>query len=375
MSPNPVVPPRAGRHYDQGDLNRILAGDSTEAVLVQTSGSTGTSRTVVISGAALIASGQATARFLGTHGQWLLALPTNHIAGIQVLARSVLAGYPTIAADLSNGFTPQAFLSAVDQFQNTVRLTSLVPTQLHRLLNAKDEHRARCIEALQTFEAILLGGAPATPYLLEQCAELHINIVTTYGMSETAGGCIYNGTPLDIARVRIDEHSALDSPGRILLAGPMLASGYLDQGEVVVPEGSFFEDSSGIMWHRTNDLGSLSASGVLSVLGRGDDIIISGGENVSPTQIEAVLTGKFGITQVCVVGIPDPVWGQRVVAVVAGDCAVSEIGPLNIIRRHVADILGRSSSPTQIFIVPSLPLLDSGKVDRLAVTRLATEQN
>lgn len=368
------MPARAGRHYSQSDLKRILDSDCSESVLVQTSGSTGSPRTVVISAQALTASGQSTARFLGSQGQWLLALPTNHIAGIQVLARGVLAGTPIVSTDLSGGFNPKAFLAAVSRFGDGNRFTSLVPTQLQRLLSAQGIQGVQCVAALQSFHTILLGGAPATPHALKQCAELGINIVTTYGMSETAGGCVYNGSPLDIARVRIEGAAAPGSTGRIMLAGPMLASGYLEEDEVVQPEDVFCSDSSGTTWHRTNDLGTISEDGVLTVSGRADDIIISGGENVSPTQIEGLLTGKFGITQVCVVGVADPDWGQRVVAVVPGDCAVSEIGPLSIIRRHVADILGRSSSPTQIIFVPSLPLLDSGKVDRQAVTRLATEQ-
>ncbi|XBH20722.1 AMP-binding protein [Jonesiaceae bacterium BS-20] len=365
-----------GQSYTQADLIQILSPNIPGFVLVQTSGSTGQPRTVVVSADALRESGAATARFFGNkHGQWLLTLPTNHIAGIQVLARSTLAGHPVIAMDLSAGFTVASFLAACAKLTQSVTFTSLVPTQLHRLLGAPAAVRDEVVAALASFEAILLGGAAAPGHLLQQCAALGITVVTTYGMSETAGGCVYNGLPLDVASVRTEDPTR---PSRILISGPMLANGYLKDGKLQEFSDAFFADPNGVRWHRTNDLGVISPEGTLTVVGRADDIIISGGQNVSPNQVEQLLTGKFGLGQVCVVGVPDPTWGQRVVAVVESpdvECAVSENDLLDNVRRFVADNLDRSASPTQILVMPGFPLTESGKVDRRAVTRWASTQN
>ncbi len=359
------VSPRPGG-YTQDQVAQVLAGGAHSHVLVQTSGSTGTPRTVAVSGRALHESGAATARFLGATGQWLLALPTDHIAGIQVLARSELAGHRAAAVDLSAGFTARAFLDAHARLSASHTLVSLVPTQLFRLLDSP-----AATAALATFAAILLGGAAAPQPLLDRAAALGLRIVTTYGMSETAGGCVYNGRPLDAVTIKTEEPG---SPSRILISGPMLASGYLADGELIEPADSFVTDRAGVRWHRTNDLGQLDAEGRLSVLGRADDTIISGGANVSPTQVESLLTGRFGFAQVCVVGVPDQAWGQRVIAVVIADCAVSEIGSLTSVRRYAADNLGRSASPTEIIVVPEFPLTASGKVDRRALAEQITAE-
>lgn len=372
MNHTPVTRPHQAHYYAQTEVADLLSALTPEAlgngVVVYTSGSTGTQRAVHVSAAALTASGQSTARFLGGHGQWLLALPTNHIAGIQVLARSVLAGTNAVEMDLTLGFTAESFLAACANMTAPATFTSLVPTQLHRLLDPNSPLFDQVTATLGRFSAILLGGAAAPPALLAQASELGINLVTTYGMSETAGGCVYNGLPLDITRVRTEDPSR---PSRIYLAGPMLASGYLTDGGLALPESDFETDHAGTLWHRTNDLGTIDSQGHLTVLGRADDIIISGGVNIAPTQVEALLTARFGITQACVVGIPDPEWGQKVVAVVLSDCAESEIGPLSKIRQFVGDNLSRSARPTQIFKVDGFPLTASGKVDRQQVTGLA----
>ncbi|QHT56683.1 AMP-binding protein [Cellulomonas sp. H30R-01] len=332
--------------------------DEHVAVVVRTSGSTGEPREVLLSRAALRASATATEHRLGGPGRWLLALPTHHVAGLQVLVRSVLAGTtPVVAPD--GPFRPAAFVEAVGAFGTAERrYTSLVPTQLVRLL---DDPAATA--ALATFDAVLLGGAATAPDVLARARSAGVRAVTTYGMTETCGGCVYDGVPLDGVTV------ALDDAGRVLLSGPVLADGY--RGRPDLDADAFVGLPDGRRALRTSDLGRLE-DGVLTVLGRADDVLVTGGAKVAPAAVEAVLGGLDGVREACVVGVPDAEWGQAVVAVVVprpGDALT-----LDRVREVVAHRLGAPSAPRHLVTVAALPLRGPGKVDRTAVARLAAAE-
>jgi O-succinylbenzoic acid--CoA ligase len=332
------------------------------ALLVRTSGSTGPARLVVLSAAALRASATATHARLGGPGRWLLALPAQHVAGAQVIVRALLAGHRPVVLDTRGGFRPERFAEAATSLPGPRRYTSLVPTQLHRVLAAGDP---AALAALRRFDAVLVGGAAIPPALLAAARAAGVTVVTTYGMSETAGGCVYDGVPLDGVGVRLAEPD-----GRIWLAGPTLARGYLGAAEQTAEA---FVDG----WFRTSDLGEWvdppsARSGPpggarLRVLGRADDIITTGGVKVHPSAVERVLAAQPGVRAACVVGLPDPEWGQRVVAaVVVEHGAPDERG----LGASVRAALGPASVPKLIRALPELPLRGVGKPDRAEVARL-----
>ncbi|MFI2754430.1 o-succinylbenzoate--CoA ligase [Cellulomonas sp. P22] len=332
------------------------------ALVVRTSGSTGTPRGVLLGAAALRASGSATEARVGGPGRWLLALPTAHVAGLQVLVRSVLAGTSPVVLD-PGPFRPEAFAAAADLLTDAPRrLTSLVPTQLHRLLGSPAGTRA-----LATFDAVLLGGAAASPALVAEARAAGVRVVTTYGMSETCGGCVYDGVPLDGVRVDLDED------GRVLLAGPVLAAGYLDRPDL---DAETFTRRDGVRWLRTSDLGELvpddaAPGGVrLRVLGRLDDVVVTGGAKVAPAAVERALHDVPGVGEVCVVGVPDPEWGQALTAVVVPRPGTA--APTLADVRDAARTLGAASAPRHLVLVDALPVRGPGKTDRQAVMALAT---
>lgn len=332
------------------------------ALVVRTSGSTGTPRGVLLGATALRASGTATEARVGGPGRWLLALPTAHVAGLQVLVRSVLAGTSPVVLD-EGPFRAEAFVAATERLADAPRrLTSLVPTQLHRLLDSPAATRA-----LTTFDAVLLGGAAASPALVARARDAGVRVVTTYGMSETCGGCVYDGVPLDGVRADVDPD------GRVLLAGPVLASGYLDRPDL---DAETFTRRDGVRWLRTSDLGELVPDdavpgGVrLRVLGRLDDVVVTGGAKVAPAAVERALHDVPGVGEVCVVGVPDPEWGQAVTAVVVPRPGTPV--PTLADVRDAARTLGAASAPRHLVLVDALPVRGPGKTDRQAVTALAT---
>ncbi|NYI05814.1 AMP-binding protein [Allostreptomyces psammosilenae] len=360
------------------------------AVVVPTSGSTGEPKAVLLTAAALAASGEATAAHLGGGGQWLLTLPAAHVAGLQVVARSVLAGTEPVAVDLRGGFTPEAFAAAAARMSGPRRYTSLVPTQLGTLLDAGGP----ALDALGGLDAVLLGGSAAPESLLRRARAAGVRIVVTYGMTETCGGCVYDGTPLACADVRLESAPAGTSggdpagpprsdpagtsggdpagagtaeaePGRITIGGSMLFGGYRLRPDLtaaaLTPEGRF----------ATSDLGRWTADGRLRVLGRIDDMIITGGLNVAPAEVEAALADHPAVAEAAVVGVPDERWGQRVVAVLAPR-STDAAPTLEALRDHVGRRIGRRSAPRGLVLVERLPRLAGlGKVDRQAVRRLA----
>jgi len=312
------------------------------ALVVPTSGSTGEPKGVLLSATALRASAEATTARLGGHGQWLLAIPPTHIGGVQVLVRSLLASTdPAIMPD--GPFTAQGFIDATGLLWSPRRFVSLVPTQLRRLLEAEVRE---AVDALRSYDAVLLGGAPAPSSLLTAAREAGVRVVTTYGMSETSGGCVYDGVPLDRVRVTLED-------GLITLAGPVLASGYRLRPDLTAQAfrgGSF----------TTSDLGTLESDGILRVLGRTDDMIVSGGEKVPPAAVEAALEQHEAVVEAGVVGVADEEWGERVVA-----CVVLR-APLTLAtaREHVARTLPRAWAPRELREVGRIPRLPTGKVNR-----------
>lgn len=306
-----------------------------------TSGSSGTPREVLIGADAVAASVVATAARIGT-GSWLLALPADRIGGALVIARSLAAGTPL--NEVTPGADAEQFAAAAATLPGP-RYTSLVPTQVVRLAATR---RGRT--ALASFDAVLVGGAPL-PDL-----GLNAPLISTYGATETCGGCVYDGVPLDGVRVRTD------AEGRIDIAGPTLAEGYADGDN-----SAFTSDDDGERWFRTSDVGEFD--GALRVDGRADDVIITGGLKVHPARVERALEQVTGIETAAVAGVPDPEWGQRVVAwVTTASAAALSIGQA---RAELADRLAAHELPKEILEVSSLPRVAGGKIDRTAMRALA----
>jgi O-succinylbenzoic acid--CoA ligase len=325
--------------------------DDDVALVAMTSGTTGTPKGALLTASALTASAVATHDRLGGPGRWLLALPSYHIAGIQVLVRSLLAGRAPVELDVSGGFDVSQLPSAVDELGPGRRYTSLVATQLAKAL---DDPAAT--EALADLDAVLIGGGPAPRPVLDAAASAGVTVVRTYGMSETAGGCVYDGVPLDGVTLRIDD-------GRIVLGGPTLAKGYRNP-----PDPDPFAEAG---WFRTADIGVVDDSGVLSVLGRVDDAISTGGLTVLPQPVEAALRTHPAVADCAVFGVTDDRLGQRVVAavVLAGG---SGAPTLDALRAHVARTLDQTAAPRELHIVDALPMRGIGKVDRSALIQLAS---
>lgn len=321
------------------------------ALVISTSGSTGTPKQTMLSTDALAASSMATAMHLGRDGQWLLALPVHYIAGVQVLVRSLFAGTEPVLLDTGSPFSPEAFTTAAQAMTDRTRLTSLVPTQLHRLLTDPAEDT---LSVLRRFDTILLGGAAASPALLAEAAALGLNVVRTYGMSETAGGCVYDGVPLPGVDVQEDQ-------GRLWIAGDMLADGYLGAPELTAERFAFH---SGKRWFRTDDTGSVAADGTVSVSGRLDDVIVTGGVKVSGTAVAAAAEQLAEVREAVALGLEDPEWGAVVGIVVVGSVEADRL------RNTIRSVLGAPAVPKVVVELERMPLLPGGKTDRVAIRRL-----
>lgn len=354
------------------------------AIVACTSGSTGTPKGAMLTAANLCASIDATHARLGGPGQWLLATPPAHIAGLQVLLRTIRAGEVPAAMELDDGFRPGAMADAIAAMTGRRRYTSVVPLQLRRIL---DDPAAT--EALASLDGVLVGGQATAPELLDRARAAGIVAVTSYGSSETSGGIAYDGVPLDGAEVSVEEDS-----GRIVITGPMVSCGYrnVDSPDLRpasaprTPQRS--DDVHGVF--RTSDAGRITCSldsgspgdsgpvGTtgLTVLGRIDDVIVSGGLKFLPGPIEDALTALDGIADAAVVGIPHPELGNAVVAAVtlAGDIPSEPPATDHAISEHLrarlAPALDKHQVPRAVFVVKQLPILPSGK---LARTNLAEQ--
>ncbi len=333
------------------------------AVVVTTSGSTGVPKSVVLSRDALTASALSTADRIGD-GAWLLALPASYVAGLQVLVRSLVGDREP--AILSGAFTPQAFAAAAlmmvstEGGQRVPTFTSLVPAQLSKLLDAA-EHDPSVLAALRSFEKILVGGQALPAATLERAESAQVRIARTYGSTETSGGCVYNGVPLRGVQVRIER-------GEVQVSGPTLADGYLDDPERT--DAAFLRDRDGTRWYRTGDAG-LFEDGVLRVRGRLDNVIVSGGINVSLDRVERIVRGIPGLAMAVVVGVPDARWGEASVIVASRGEALrrSESVQLEEARAAVHAEIGAHARPSRLILVDELATLPSGKPDREAIRR------
>jgi len=327
--------------------------------IVETSGSSGRPKRVMLSRGAVRASVELSARRLGATGRWLLALPASYVAGVNVITRSLAAGAAPLLLDDFPSFAEatEALASAPGPL-----FVSLVPTQLTRLLASEPE-------ALGAYHTVLLGGGPIDPALRAAAAAAGVHLVATYGSAETCGGVVYDGVPFDGVGL------ALGADGRVRLSGPTLFSGYEGDPELTA---ELLVDG----WFWTSDAGRLDEDGRLQLLGRIDDMVVTGGVNVPAAVVARRLREHPRVLGAEALGVPDPEWGNRLVAVVswapAAPDAVAEVpGPapgLAELRDWVAAVHPRSWAPREVVAVDEIPMLPNGKTDRLALRRIVGEQ-
>ena len=323
-----------------GEITSALVGDgptlgfgeisseyapSYAAVAVGTSGTTGGPKEVLLTSTALISSARASNKFIGAQpgNTWSLLLPLTHIAAVNVIVRSIELGTTPIDLRDFEGEYPKA------------DYTAIVPTQLFRALNGDQ----RLLSHLQSAKAVLVGGAALSQGLRNQAELAGIHVITTYGMTETCGGCVYDGTALEGVQVEIRN-------GQICFKGPVLAS------SISLNDG----------WYETNDLGEY-VNDHLVVIGRSDDVIISGGENLSLNAVENSLSQAFPDIQFAAFSFEDPQWGQTFQLAVVGTIGDEEI------TTHLEKDFGYFAKPKGIHRMTSLPLLGIGKIDRKSLAK------
>jgi len=293
--------------------------DPKVALIVTTSGSTGNPKSVLLSAHSLLANARATHKYIGASAgqRWSLLLPTSHIAGLNILIRSIELGTQPVAVESSADFS------------------AIVPTQLHRALTSDSQLLAH----LKKCQSVLVGGGPLDAELRQRAIDAGINVITTYGMTETSGGVVYDGNSLEGVSVEIQD-------GRIALQGPQVALGYLD---------STLPTNNG--WFITNDLGEIK-DGMLIVHGRADDQIISGGEKISLSAIETYLQSEFKNPDIIAFAHRDREWGEKLCIATTTDIALESL------QVKLKERFGAHASPKELFKVASIPYLAIGKPDR-----------
>jgi o-succinylbenzoate---CoA ligase len=316
-------------------LARWLEADEPDPILIETSGSTGKPKGVVLPRRAVLASVEASARRLGASGRWLLALPSSYVAGVQVIVRSLVAGHEPVVVD---GLDLDRHVRG-----DVPSFVSLVPTQLHRLVGDPDQ-----LAALARCHTVLVGGGGLDPQLRRVAEDAGVRVVVTYGSSETAGGCVYDGLPLDGVGV------TLGAEGRVRIAGPTLFSHYDDDPALTA-------ESVVDGWFLTSDAGTIDEDGRLRIVGRVDDVVISGGVKIPLPAVAQRLREHVMVEHAEVFGVPDREWGQRLVAVLVGTAHDAEL------RDWISMVHPRSWAPREFRRVDALPLLANGKVDRQAI--------
>jgi O-succinylbenzoic acid--CoA ligase len=311
------------------------------AFIVGTTGSTGIRKSVALSAAAVLASARASLDYLQARPgkTWALLLPLHHIAGINVLIRALDLG--TTPVDLRD----------VTEYATT-DFSAVVPTQIFQALNGDDKLLAH----LQSAKSVLVGGAQLQEDLLQRALDAGISVVRTYGMSETSGGCIYEGTPLKGVAVRVADS------GLIEISGSVLASSYLNNEELWSQQ---YRDG----WFTTSDHGVID-NGILKVLGRSDDLYNTGGEKVSLTHVDEILHTAFPQLQWCAVAVEDAQWGQRLVVAVSG-AAHPAIDEVNAV---LSSGLGDSAKAKQLLVFDEMPMIGIGKIDRVQIGKRAHEE-
>ena len=357
----PVLPYDAAG--DRPVVDADVAVDLPEglALVVATSGSTGHPKRALLTTQAVERSAWATHQVLGGSGAWLLAMPAHHIAGLQVLLRSIAAGVAPVVVDRRGGFSPAAFAAAAAEVTTTAsacsRYTAIVPTQLARLLDDPEG-----TDALRGFDAVLVGGAATSASLISRAHRAGVPVRLTYGMSETAGGCVYDGTPMPVSRVHIDNDH------HIVLGGDTVAHGYL--GDPDRSADAFAVDADGVRWFRTDDLGHFDDDELLVVDGRADDVINSGGVKITPGVVEdAMLRHLPEVLDVVVLGLPDREWGEIVCAAVTLVDPTGQVAERSV-RERLRGILPDAALPRRVLALASLPQRGPGKPDREAIRRV-----
>ncbi len=335
-----------------GRAGRMVPPDA--AAVIYTSGTTGEPRGAVLTRAALLASARASAANLGwqSDDRWLLAMPFARVGGLSIVTRCLASRRAVV---LAPAFDARLLPEWIAQQQAT--LVSLVPTMLAQCL---DTHPGWA--APGHLRAILLGGAAASDRLLRRAEERGLPIVVTYGCTESSSQVIGTpyaqryeaashgaGKPLEGAEVRVRD-------GRIEVRGPMLMAGYL--GEPALEPAAWFD---------TGDLGEFDARGCLHVHARRTDLIVTGGENVYPAEVERVLEGCAGVAAAAVFGVPDETWGQTVAAALV----VAPLAPTDqAIIDHLGAYLAPHKRPRHVCIVPALPQTSAGKLDRAGLAAM-----
>lgn len=332
FSPEAVTGPD-GQTTDRSGGKRI---SEDTAVIIGTSGSTGEPKGVELSAAALLSSARSSLARCGARpgDRWLVCLPVTHVAGLQVLIRSLASGTDPVIAPAAD---------AVSLARSGCAHVSIVPTQLVRLMSS-----AAGAAALAGFTSVLVGGAASAASLVDEARAAGVTAITTYGMSETCGGCVYDGVPLGGVTVRAGDD------GRLRISGPVLMNRYYGRPDLTAAtlvRGEFV----------TSDLGSVSA-GRVEVRGRADDVINTGGHKVVPGEVAAAVDRCPGVREVVIVGRPDPEWGERVTAVVV-PADPSDPPSLELVRMHVRERLPRYACPSELVLTDAIPVLPSGKPD------------
>jgi len=326
------------------------------AVVVGTSGSTGSPKRALLTAESLVASATSTHEVLGGPGRWLLAMPAHHVAGLQVLVRSVVAATTPEVLDLDGGFDTGRFAAVAERMAAGAerRYTAVVPTQLTRLL---DDPAG--IRALRSFDGVLVGGAATSAADRERAKIAGVRVVTTYGMSETAGGCVYDGLPLPVSEVHIDNDH------HVVLGGATVALGYLGQPRLTADV--FAVDSDGVRWFRTDDLGAFDDDGRLEIRGRADDLINTGGLKVAPGPVEdAIVRFVPGVLDAVVVGSPHPTWGEAVSAAVTLRRG-APTPSLRDARAALRGVVPDHALPHRLLVLDTIPQRGPGKPDRRAL--------
>jgi O-succinylbenzoic acid--CoA ligase len=307
----------------------INEGEAAQ-VIVETTGSSGVQKRVQLSTDAISKSAElSNARIGAKSGDiWSLLLPTNHVAGLNVLARAIKLG------------------SEVVSVNDNADYTAIVPTQLHRALSGD----TKLLEHLQKCKAVLVGGSPASKTILDTASKAGVTVITTYGMTETSGGCVYNGRALPEVLVEVD------STGLLKIKGPILAKGYENNEKLWAEK---FKEG----WFLTSDLGTING-GQIEIIGRADDVVISGGENISLTSIESELAANFPNINFLATAIADAEWGQKICLV--SDAEIDEDKVVELLKTN----LGRQFVPKNFLVVNKIPEIGIGKPDRVKAGQL-----
>lgn len=334
---------------------------SEVAVVIETSGTTGAPKRVALTAAALLASATSAVAELGGPGQWLGVLPVHYIAGLQVVTRSLVSDTTPLWLHPQNFSTvalAAAYPALLKRASSAPLYTAMVPAQLQRILD--DGGTMPVVdEMMRSFSRILVGGQSIPVDLLERSEKSAYRVTKTYGSAETSGGCVWD-------HVAIGDVTVQEIEGRLAVSGPVLAHSYLDNEAKTRHS---FIDIDGVRWYLTDDAGHVDEHGRVHVRGRLDDVIVSGGVKIALGAIETLIHNQLGVTDAVVVGATSDQWGHVPVVV------TTRVLDLATTRKAVHAELGAEARPDRIVHVAEIPLLGSGKPDRLAITQLVGGSN